>query len=196
MRHGPTQWNLEHRYNSRTDISLVLGESPNLAMHASVIKKFDVKRIISSPAKRAVETANFVREVQEFLPNRCNVWPELHEVDFGNFEGNTKIELKKSDLAPQYENWMNSDKTAAIPPSGESWDSVLSRINATFQRVQSLDENLILVSHGYFIRCLVSFAVGVRPSKGVRMISTENYGLFRLKFSAGSKPKLASPLIV
>ena len=128
------------------------------------------------------------------LSKQYDLWSEIRETDFGAFEGMTKRELEGSDLSGAYSEWMLSKSTCYDVPHGESWNDIQSRVELTFSRLASLSESVILVSHGYFIRCLVGASLGLPPEVAARSIQTENYCVYRMCLDQDDRVKLASPL--
>lgn len=87
VRHGQTDWNVEHRMQGHTNVPLNLlgiNQAKNVAIDLKDIP-FDI--IISSPLSRALDTANFINEYKnvpiltdERIIERC----------FGDLEAKTK----------------------------------------------------------------------------------------------------------
>lgn len=85
VRHGQTDWNLEHKIQGRVDIGLNSeGRAQAEAMRDQLAsKQFDV--IFSSPLRRAQETAEIIGEAHSGTP--LVVASELTERNFGEYEG-------------------------------------------------------------------------------------------------------------
>ena len=84
MRHGQTEWNLQHKLQGKTDVPL---NEAGRAMAESARQKyrdihFDV--CYCSPLKRALETAEILLRDRD-VPIITD--PRLAEMDFGGYEG-------------------------------------------------------------------------------------------------------------
>ena len=111
IRHGTTRGNLERRFIGLTDIP-ILPEGEALAREVSKTLPL-VDHVYHSPLIRCVQTARLL-------------WPDadmtavddLHETDFGPFEGKSHQELKDD---PRYRAWLDS-AGATAPPGGRGSD--------------------------------------------------------------------------
>ena len=86
VRHGQTDWNLEGRYQGRIDIELNSKGREQASEIKEKLKEIKFDKVFSSPLKRALETAQIIRdddiEIDERLIERCN----------GELEGKLKSE--------------------------------------------------------------------------------------------------------
>ena len=91
-RHGQTEWNALGKIQGRKDIELneIGREQAEMTRKKLMNEKIDL--IISSSLKRAKETAEIINKEfnVEILEDK-----RLVERGFGDFEGITKLELKK-----------------------------------------------------------------------------------------------------
>ena len=148
VRHGQTDWNLEHRRQGRTDIEL----NETGINQAHIIKQtladipFDI--CFSSPLKRAAKTATIICEKKipllydELLVERC----------FGKTEGTIQANRP---LASDYTfgNEYN-DNT-------ETWESILARAKEFLDKIKDVEaENILVVSHGVFLKALHFTIIG------------------------------------
>ena len=86
LRHGETNWNLEHRAMGSKDIPLNdRGESQALNI-APLLAKVDIGRILISPLLRTKKIAAIIHQYLE-LDNKIVEIAELQEVCFGEKEG-------------------------------------------------------------------------------------------------------------
>src|SRR5579863_9685381 len=89
MRHGETAWSLSGQHTSRTDLPLTeQGESRAVAL-GKVLAGRKFARVFSSPMLRARETcrlAGYTPEITE----------DLHEWDYGAYEGLTTAQIQKT----------------------------------------------------------------------------------------------------
>ncbi len=137
LRHGYTEGNALHRYNGRTDDSLTPEGRAALAE-----KRYSAAPIVYvTPLRRTRETAAIL-----FPGAKQITVPGLREMDFGDFEGRSYIDMA-DDAA--YHAWLDSACLDPIP-NGESRAQLLSRVGAAFRAVLASDksERLVFVVHG------------------------------------------------
>lgn len=135
LRHGKTAWNLEGRYQGRSDIPLC--EAGRKALKPA---GFMPEKVYVSPMKRAEETAQFL-----FPGVQPIVVPGLEEMDFGAFEGKSFRDLADD---PAYRAWVEGNCTAPCP-GGEGREDFSRRVCAAFERLMARErEQLVIVAHG------------------------------------------------
>lgn len=135
IRHGKTAWNLEGRYQGKSDVPLC--EEGKRALAPA---EFSPERVYVSPMKRAKETAQILFPGAQLIPV-----PGLEEMDFGVFEGKSFRDLADD---PAYRAWVEGN-CAAPCPGGEGRESFSQRVCAAFERLMERErEQLVLVAHG------------------------------------------------
>lgn len=149
IRHGQTASNGEGRYLGRTDEPL----SPLGIEKARLAGCFpNIAAVAVSPMLRARETAGIL------FPNaEQRIYPELREMDFGDFEGRPVSELMND---PAYKAWVECNCTRPCP-NGEDPAAFAARCTAGLER--ALEEaaaqsagRVIFVVHGGVIMNLMS----------------------------------------
>jgi broad specificity phosphatase PhoE len=158
IRHGETEWTASYRHTGRTDVPLnPHGEqrarllAPILAAMAEV----DRATVFTSPLQRARRTCELAG-----LGERATVLDDLVEWDYGEFEGTTTSELRRSD--PDWSIW-----TADIT-QGESLDDVAARADRVIERLDGIDGCVVLFAHAHFLRILGARWCGFPPDGGRR----------------------------
>ena len=156
LRHGKTEANFEKRYiGSRTDIFLS-PEGLNGVEAASLFIRQEAGDnifLVSSPMKRAVQTAELLFPGEEIL-----IKDDLKEIDFGDFEGKNYEELKSN---PDYQKWIDSNGTMPFP-NGEDRAGFIERSVAAFQQVlaEAGDKTPVIICHGGNVMGIMSFLTG------------------------------------
>ena len=84
VRHGQTSWNKKKRYQGKTDIPLSSLGSWQAACIAKRLQHEPIRKIYSSPLKRALSTAAPIAKFHKLTVDRCE---ELCERDYGGWEG-------------------------------------------------------------------------------------------------------------
>ncbi len=161
-RHGETVYNRENRFCGEADSPLTpvgikeahrngralcahLGSSPQL-------------RIVSSPLKRAVHTADIMRTELAAPALSIETDARLREISFGAWEGLTLEEIKTRD-AP---GWLHriADRWDDAAPGGESYATVAARVAAWLSEQNGV---LLVVTHGAVDRILRGLYAGLAP---------------------------------
>jgi ribonuclease H / adenosylcobalamin/alpha-ribazole phosphatase len=161
LRHGQTEHSAQRRYSGRADLPLTeLGERQAAAAAARLANTNGVAAVISSPLRRARQTA---QPVADALGVPLTVHDGLIETDFGTWEGLTFAEARER--APDlHTRWLTD--TSVAPPGGESMDAVHRRVRRA--RDQLISEHgaatLIVVSHVTPIKALLRMALDAGPS--------------------------------
>lgn len=134
IRHGLTQWNLQKRYLSFSDIGLnKKGQSQAKIMQERLKNKI-IHRLYSSDAKRARETAQII-----FRNLQIEIVADLKELHFGVFEGLTYRQiLKRHPLI--YKKWL-SDPYSVNIPGGENLSAFKKRVVGVFRKIILLNQN-------------------------------------------------------
>ena len=161
LRHGQTEHSAQRRYSGRADLPLTeLGERQAAAAAARLANTNGVAAVVSSPLRRAQQTA---QPVADALAVPLTVHAGLIETDFGAWEGLTFAEARERD-PDLHTRWLTD--TSLAPPGGESMDAVHRRVRRV--RDQLISEHgaatLIVVSHVTPIKALLRMALDAGPS--------------------------------
>lgn len=164
VRHGSTIHSAERRFSGHNDLPLNdVGRRQAAALAARSFG--DVTAVVSSPLRRAVETAEAIAAP---LGLAVTLADDLIEADFGDWEGLTFAEAGTShpdELAA----FMASADSA--PPGGESFSSVGRRVRRGREEVVAAHpgETVVVVTHVTPIKTLVRFALDAPPSAMFRL---------------------------
>lgn len=154
VRHGQTAVNAEGRLQGRLDPPLTdVGQTQAAAL--SVVAG-GVKRVVSSPLRRARETASYFG-----LP--VTVDERWTEIDYGVLDG-----LAFNEVSPDVWQRWRTDATWA-PEGGESLDDVGQRVAAACEELIAADGDVVVVSHVTPIKAAVAWALGVPHTVSSRM---------------------------
>lgn len=146
IRHGETRGNRLRRYIGSTD-------EPLCGDIAAGLKYPDAERIIASPLKRCVMTAELI------YPERdIELCPGLRETDFGDFENKSYEELKDD---PAYRAWLASGGTLPFP-NGESRDDFVNRVIEAYDNIikNTVSKSIAIITHGGTIMAIMQHLFG------------------------------------
>ena len=145
-RHGETTWNITGRYQGRLESPLSpLGIAQARAM-AESLRSHPLKRVISSPLGRCVETGDIT--AQRFSLS-VEKEPLLIEIAHGKWEGRYRDELAAND-PERYRQWRHEPEIVHFE-NGESIGDVLSRWRR-FAANFVPREDTLLVTHDAVVR--------------------------------------------
>ncbi|HEY7486452.1 MAG TPA: histidine phosphatase family protein [Streptosporangiaceae bacterium] len=150
-RHGQTAWNVERRFQGKTDIALDDTGIAQAERAARLLAALRPTAILSSPLKRAARTAEALAEVTGLTPSYD---PDLIERDGGAWEGLTNAEIRERYPA-EYATWQ--------PPGGETSAQVAKRVGTAFERaIGRLPDSglLVVASHGAALRLGLAHLLG------------------------------------
>ncbi len=151
IRHGETEWSLSGQHTSRTDLALTAEGERRAVEVGQTLRDHNFAVALSSPLRRARETARLAG----FCPEIDN---NLHEWDYGDYEGLTTAQIQKQ--SPDWSIW------TVTPAGGESADQVAARADAVIVRALSADGDVALFSHGHFLRVLAARWLKLEPQAG------------------------------
>ena len=164
LRHGETEWSKAGKHTGRTDIPLTPRGEVAAAALAPVLARRDIVAAFSSPAQRAVRTA----ELAGLTGVKQD--PDLWEWDYGGYEGLTTSQIQEQ--RPGWYLWRDGviPGDAAHPGEtvqqvGERVDRVLARVLAGIEPLLA-DGDVALVAHGHVLRVLTARYLRLEPADG------------------------------
>lgn len=156
IRHGRTESNVKSKYMgfSEEDIDV---EGYRQANALSLrLKSSPIKAFYSSPLKRTLSTAEIIANPHG---KKIFIRNELTEIDFGDWEGLTKDEIKKK--WPSIFDEMRQDPGSLILPNGESFSAMQKRAELVLTELcdAHANETIAIITHDIIIKALVIFAL-------------------------------------
>ncbi len=129
---------------------------------AAEVAKLEPEILISSPLKRARQTADAIARATGLSVIDDTDW---YELSFGSWDGKS-IEEVKAETPEDYQAWVNS--SSYRPGGGESYDEAAVRIDAAMEKVLSQypGQKVVVVTHNGVIKSAANLAIG-GPNDGV-----------------------------
>ncbi len=153
-RHGATEWSDSGRHTGRTDVALT---DEGLRQAAALVRPLDALRfalILTSPLKRARDTARIAGFAGAELD------PDLVEWDYGEYEGLTTAEIQAERAG--WNLWHDG------VPGGEAIDDVAARARRVIARADKAPGPALVFAHGHVLRILTAVALELGPQAGAR----------------------------
>ncbi|WP_406180209.1 histidine phosphatase family protein [Streptomyces canus] len=160
VRHGETEWSVSGQHTSWTDLPLTQHGEEQAKSLAPLLSGRTFSLALTSPLGRAIRTAELAGITG------ASTDPDLHEWDYGAYEGVTTVEIHGT--RPDWYLW-----TDGVPPGpeghpGESPEDVGRRADLVLSRVDAAlpDGDVVLVAHAHFLRVLTARRLGLAPAEG------------------------------
>ena len=154
-RHGETAWTISRQHTGQTDIPL-LGQGEKDALQLGQrLEGLAFAKVLVSPLARARRTCELAG-----FGDKAEVDPELHEWDYGDYEGR-----RTSDIRQERPGWYLFRDGC---PGGESIAAIGARADRVIARLRRIDGDVLLFSHGHFLRVLAARWLGL-PAGDARL---------------------------
>ncbi|GHB54244.1 phosphatase [Streptomyces cirratus] len=162
VRHGETAWSATGRHTGLTDVPLTATGVEEAISLAPFFRDRRPALVLTSPLRRAVATAELAGLIDGITD------PDLHEWDYGGYEGITTAEIRRT--RPDWSLW-----TDGVPPGdaehpGEDAEQVGARADRALARVDKVLRedrgDAVVVAHGHFLRVLTARYLGLAPQEG------------------------------
>ena len=160
LRHGETEWSAAGRHTGRTDVPLTAHGEAAAAALAPALARRHITAVFTSPASRAVRTAELAG-LHGAKPD-----PDLQEWDYGGYEGRTTAQIRAG--RPGWYLWRDGVIPGDAAHPGETVAQVGARAEAVLGRVTPLlaEGDVALVAHGHMLRVLTARWLTLDPDGG------------------------------
>lgn len=160
-RHAETLWNAERRVQGLHDIEL---SAKGLEQAQSLAERFDAFQLKdatmwTSPLQRAHKTALAVQ-----ARHNCELLVDerLTEIDTGMFTGMTMAELR---VHPAWIAHLEAPYETGYGDKGESMQETMRRLDSLYASLQSLQGDVIWVTHAALVRLSLIKLLGIHADK-------------------------------
>jgi probable phosphoglycerate mutase len=178
VRHGETEWNLQRRYQGRSDSPLTatgVAQAHAIGRLLGALPEAQSARIISSPLGRAQGTAEIIRQHFAAAPE-VQFDDRLCELSLGSWDG-----LTYSDIAANCPGVFDGDGRYDWyfrSPDGERYDAFTARLGEWLSE-QDSECALVVVTHGLVTRLLRGLCAGL-PREAALILPVPQDKVFRL----------------
>jgi probable phosphoglycerate mutase len=149
-RHGETEWSIDGRHTSRTDIPLTERGERNARSLGVRLHAIEFDRVFTSPMERARRTCALAG-----FAARAEVLDDLREWDYGRYEGRRTVDIRLE--RPGW--YLFRDGC----PEGESVAEIGARADRLVARLRSTPGRQLLFAHSHIFRVLAARWLGLPP---------------------------------
>lgn len=173
-RHGETDWNVDSRFQGRTDIALNARGRAQVAAAAPALAKLAPNRVLSSDLVRALDTA---RAVTALTGQRLVVDPRFAEIDVGSWAGLTLDQI--AELEPDRVARLRAGEDVRRSVTGETVAEAATRFAQALGEYaeQAADgATLLVAAHGLVARTGSGAFLGMDPAATALLSGMDNAG--------------------
>ncbi len=153
IRHGETQWNMEGRFQGRTDIPLNIKGRDQAVKVGKALASVRIDRVWSSELRRARQTAEEIA-----IHHDLDVLEEhgITEISHGLWEGKQAAEIEE--IWPGILKKWHQTPADVIMPGGEDLEMVQKRAVKSFSSIMSSGgDNIVVVSHDALLKVILCY---------------------------------------
>lgn len=156
VRHGETEWSRDGRHTGQTDLPLTPEGEKAARVVASRLAGVTFDLVLSSPLRRAADTARLAGHPEARLDADAREW------NYGEYEGVTTASIRET--RPGWTLWADG------APGGEAADEVGARADRIVARVrEEAPTRALLFAHGHFLRSLASRWIDAPVAHGAHL---------------------------
>jgi probable phosphoglycerate mutase len=160
VRHGETAVNTEGRLQGRIESTLTERGREQADRLARAVAALEPISVVSSPLRRARETAAAIGAATGL---EVEIDERLTELDYGDWEGSRFADLP----AGTFDTWRADP--SFTPPGGESLVDLRKRVVPCIEALLGRERPVVAVSHVSPIKAAVTWALGVGDEATWRM---------------------------
>jgi probable phosphoglycerate mutase len=157
VRHAETEWSRNGRHTGLTDLPLTERGREVARALAPRLAQRRFALVLVSPSRRARETCELCG-----LAKLAVVCDDLHEWDYGDYEGLTTAEIHEQ--RPDWSLWRDGC------PNGEDAAMVGARADAVIERMRGGAGDVAAFSHGHMLRVLGARWIELAPQRGASLM--------------------------
>jgi len=163
VRHGQTQWNVEHKLQGHQDSPLTELGLRQAEWLSDSIANEQIDVIYSSSSPRARRTAEIIRAARKIDLIESH---DLKEINLGIWEGKTQAEVKEAD--PEQFDYFWNDPEKFHVQSSETYQEVSNRSIDLLQKIvqENQGKSILIVTHSVVVKLMMAY-FEARPLKEI-----------------------------
>ena len=183
VRHGETEWSRSGQHTSWTDLPLTQHGEEQAKSLVPLLAGRHFALVLTSPLARAVRTAELAGLAGAVTD------PDMHEWDYGAYEGVTTVDIHRT--RPDWYLWNDGVPPGPDGHPGESPAEVGARADRVLAHAETAlgGGDVVLVAHSHFLRVLTARRLGLPAADG-RLFQLETGTVSRLSTEHG-RPVIA-----
>lgn len=158
-RHGETAWTITGQHTGLTDLPLTERGERNAVSLGDRLSGLTFAAVHASPLRRARQTCDLAG-----FGGVAQIDPDLVEWNYGEYEGLRTIDIRKE--RPDWRSFRDGF------PGGESVEEIGARADRVVGRLREIEGNVLLFSHGHFLRFLAARWLGLPPDNAKYLVLT------------------------
>lgn len=163
-RHGQTLWNTQHRMQGQKDSPLTETGRELARRLALRLEGIPIRGILTSPLKRAMDTAELI--------GKRNGWAvrtddRLQELDLGRWEGEDMRTIERRYPINFEYFWQNPNRYIELR-GGEAYDSLLARTKSFLNDMRAAQGVYLAITHAIALRSIRQNVLGI-PTESSRL---------------------------
>ena len=158
IRHGATAWTVSGQYTGGTDVPLSAHGEEEARKLEPRLRGISFSRVLTSPLQRARRTCELAG-----LAAAAEIEPDLTEWNNGEYEGRTLTNI----LGLQSDWNLFRDGGG---PQGETPLQISDRVDRFISRLETMEGNIALFSHGHFGRVLGARWIALSVARGQHLL--------------------------
>lgn len=169
VRHGETEYNKKGIFQGHIDVPLNNKGKEQALEIAKTVDKIDIDIIISSPLKRALQTAE---EIANRKKLNVIIDKQFIERSFGKMEGKKPTENLNIDVFTDFDLNYNENLIESIIDFQKRIYNGIENL-----KLQYTDKNILLVTHTGVIEMITAYFYGVPKDKKIYSLGIKNCGI-------------------
>lgn len=173
IRHGRTDWNKEMLELGPQDLSLNNEGIAEVRSVLHLLREIGIKRIISSPLQRCIETAEIISKSLGGIP--VIIEPALSERYFGNWsmqKNEAELLKRQSGNGPEFFANIKHKIEGLLPADAESKETFKDRVLDYFYCSGFSEGKVLIVSHGCVFEQLKEYIKLTEDTVGKKRYAT------------------------
>ena len=181
LRHAQSEGNKKGLFQGSLDFPLSAEGKVQAQRAGEFLKRFEFDMVVSSPQRRALQTARIVADI---LGLQLKVDERLREISWGVLEGKKQQEVENWE---SYQRWLENPVKNPLP-GVEPMDKLQTRVESFLKDIPYWGERVLAVTHGGIVRAVIC-TVGNLGMENLWRFSVANISLSLVELKSLNPPR-------